>query len=53
MSASACRSASNRATTCEGVHAWFNDLQGDLTTNGTRLIGEPNLAHPPFADALQ
>ena len=36
-----------------GIHTGLDDLQGDLTTNGVSLLGEPHFAHPAFADAPQ
>ena len=35
------------------VHAHFDDLHGHLSANGQGLLGEPDLAHPALADALQ
>src|SRR5262249_62105266 len=35
------------------VHAGFDDLEGDLSVNGLRLLGEPDLPHAAFAKTLQ
>ena len=51
--ARACRSASNRATTCSRVHARLDDLQRHLAAHGLRLLGHVDDAHAPFADLFQ
>ena len=43
--ASACRSASNRATTCARVHARLDDLQGDPPADRVGLLGHVDDAH--------
>ena len=53
ISASACRSASNRATTWRGVHARLDDLQRDLAADGLLLLGHVDDAHAPLADLLE
>ena len=53
ISARACRSASNRASTCRRVHARLDDLQGHLPPDRLGLLGHVDDAHAPFADLLQ
>jgi hypothetical protein len=52
MSASACRSDSNRANTL-GVHPPLDDLEGDSATNRLGLFRLVHLPHPALADLLQ
>ena len=50
--ARACRSASNRATTCAGVHPRLDDLQGHPAADRVRLLGHEHHAEPALADLL-
>ena len=53
ISASAWRSASNRATTRADVHPGLDDLDRDLAVDGLDLFGQPDLAHASLAQALE
>ena len=53
ISASACRSASKRAMTCAVSMPALMTLSATCRRTGSRLLGEPDLAHPAFADALE
>ena len=51
--ASACRSASKRATTCLRVHAQLDDLERDAAAHRFLLLGHVDHAAAAFADFLQ
>jgi hypothetical protein len=51
ISASACRSASNRAMTCRCP--CLDDLDRDLALDGARLLGEEDDSHAALADLLE
>ena len=51
--ASACRSASNRASTCLDIHARLDHLQGDHPLDRAGLLGHVDGAHAALADRLQ
>ena len=53
ISASACRSASNRAMTLLGVHAQLDDLERHPPANRFLLLGHINHAAAAFADLLE
>ena len=53
ISASAWRSASNRAMTLLRVHAQLDDLEGDAPPDRLLLLGHVNHAAAAFADLLQ
>jgi hypothetical protein len=36
-----------------GVHAQFDQLEGDASVNRLRLFGEPNLTHTTFPKELE
>jgi hypothetical protein len=36
-----------------GVHAGFDDLDGDPAVHGVYLLRQPHLAHPAFTESLQ
>ena len=36
-----------------GIHPGFDDFQRDLTMNGSRLFGEPHVAHAAFSHSLE
>ena len=53
ISASACRSASNRArSTSRSIPALIS-LTATRRLTGSRLLGHPDAAHAPFADLLE
>ena len=52
ISASACRSASNRASTCLRVHPGLDQLDGDVPLDRLGLLGPPDAAHAALADRL-
>ena len=51
--ARACRSASNRASTCLRVHPRLDQLDGDRPLDRLGLLGHPDRAHPALADLLE
>ena len=53
ISASAWRSASNRAMTLFGVHAQLDDLERDAAANRLLLFGHIDHAAAAFADLLE
>ena len=53
ITASACRSASNRATTCAVSILGLDHFQRDLPANGRGLLGQPDLAHPAFPHLVE
>ena len=53
ISASACRSASNRARTCLRIHARFDELQRDQTLDRLDLLRHEHGPHSTFADRLE
>ena len=53
ISASACRSASNRARTWPRVHAGLDELEGDLPLDRLGLLGQVDGAHAALADRLE
>jgi hypothetical protein len=50
--ARAWRSASNRATTCLGVHAQLDDLERDAAAHRLGLFGDIDHAAAAFAEAF-
>ena len=53
ISARACRSASNRATTWRVSMPALMILRATLRLHGLSLLGHPDLAHAPLADPFQ
>ena len=50
--ASACRSASNRASHLAGVHARLDDFERDPASDGSVLLGDEDEAQAALADPL-